>query len=251
MRDEVIRLKALNPGSESGSCRKIAAMFCAIHFGIESVSKTWVATVLRDEKPRIEADRRKIRRRKPAILPRNRIWGMDLTSVTVDDETLVAIGIVDHGTRACISLTKLESKHSWILLRELCAAIREYGKPARVRTDNEAVFTSRLFRWGLGILGVRHETTEILAPWQNGRIERFFGSFKGCWRLFLERAEHVIDDVQAELDVYRAWYNHVRPHMHLGGRVPADVWNGVPPRRDRQHTYFSEWEEVLTGFHFR
>lgn len=120
-----------------------------------------------------------------------------------------------------------------------------------MRTDNEAVFTSRFFRLGLRLLGICHQRIEKLAPWKNGRVERLFGSFKACWRLFPENFRGTVRDLQPELKTFRAWYNHVRPHQHLGGRVPADVWNGTEPSAHRPHTYVSEWEEVLTGFHFR
>ncbi|MCP3994447.1 MAG: transposase family protein, partial [bacterium] len=53
-----------------------------------------------------------------------------------------------------------------------------FGKPRCIRTDNESVFTSVLFRLGLRLLGIRHQLTAPFAPWQNGRVERFFKTFK-------------------------------------------------------------------------
>jgi transposase InsO family protein len=60
----------------------------------------------------------------------------------------------------------------------LAQAIRRYGKPRILRTDNEAVFTSRTFRLGLLLLGIRHQRIDAHCPWQNGRMERFFGTLK-------------------------------------------------------------------------
>jgi len=219
--------------------------------GIENISKSWVAVFLRDEKYRIETVRKEVQRRKPAITPRNRIWALDLTGVPLGSSSEIALGIIDHGTRACIALQHLESKHSFVILRELVQAIRKFGKPTKPRTDNEAIFTSWLFRLGLRILDIQHQRIEKLAPWQNGRIERFFGTFKACWRLFRERVDREVEDLGSELRVFRGWYNHVRPHQHLNGRVPADVWSATEPSADRPYSYVSEWKEVLTGFHFR
>ena len=54
---------------------------------------------------------------------------------------------------------------------------------------------------------------------------------------------------QAELDLYRAWYNGVRPHQHLEGEVvPAEAWAGKRLRSSRGR-YFAAWEGVLTGFY--
>ncbi|WP_410351745.1 hypothetical protein [Thiohalophilus sp.] len=43
----------------------------------------------------------------------------------------------------------MKDKASLTLLRHLLDAIEHYGKPKIVRTDNEVIFTSRLFRFSL------------------------------------------------------------------------------------------------------
>jgi transposase InsO family protein len=115
-----------------------------------------------------------------------------------------------------------------------------------VRTDNEAVFTSRLFRFALWMLG----RTELHCPWQNGRVERFFGTLKeklDRWQIdSLEQLGQALGD-------FRAWYNHVRPHQHLGGRTPAEAWAGIDPyaAAPTSASYFSAWDGMLTGFYLR
>jgi putative transposase len=42
---------------------------------------------------------------------------------------------------------------SLTLLKALIAAVKRYGKPRVIRTHNESVFVSKLFRFGLRILG--------------------------------------------------------------------------------------------------
>lgn len=88
------------------------------------------------------------------------------------------LGIVDHGTRRCLSLNALKDKASITILRSLLDAIERFGAPRALRTDNEAVFDSRLVRCALAWLSIRHQTIERHCPWQNGRIERFFGTLK-------------------------------------------------------------------------
>jgi putative transposase len=70
------------------------------------------------------------------------------------------------------------NKKSWTLLGHVCLAIGRYGKPKAIRTDNEAVFTSRLFKLFLTVAGIKHQRTHLHSPWQNGRIERLFGTLK-------------------------------------------------------------------------
>jgi transposase InsO family protein len=84
-----------------------------------------------------------------------------------------------------------------------------------------------------------------MAPWQNGRIERFFATFKGRILPWLDQAG-VPDDLAPDLALFRAWYNQARPHQHLDGLTPAMAWAGrLPAGRPR---YVSEWNGLLTGF---
>ena len=100
----------------------------------------------------------------------------DHQSNTTDQHTL--LGIVDAGSRACLALQHTPTKASISILRYLLDCIERYGKPKAIRTDNEICFNSALFNAALWLLGIQHQTTQVCCPWQNGRIERFFGTFK-------------------------------------------------------------------------
>jgi len=179
-------------------------------------------------------------------MPKNRIWGLDLTFVSQHGQQRTILGIVDHGTRACLALRNVPSKASIEILRALLNVIECFGKPKAIRTDNDAVFTSKLFRRVLWLLGIRHQRTAPHAPWQNGRIERFFGTFKERWR----QLESVPARLQENLGLFRIWYNHIRFHNNLEGRTPSQAWDGKVPRSTKQPWYFSQWDSVLTGFFF-
>ena len=102
---------------------------------------------------------------------------MDLTGKTDSQgQTHSLLGVVEHASRGCLLVQAVTDKSSITLLRHLLDVIERYGKPKIVRTDNEAVFTSRLFRMVLGLLRIKHQTTDLHCPWQNGRIERLFGT---------------------------------------------------------------------------
>lgn len=247
VRDEIIRLKALM--SHDG-CRRIADTF---NFLFESsrtmtVGKTFVANVVRDAQLEIVRKRRELKHRIPRPMPRNVIWGLDLTYV--DRRPILGIvdrrpilGIVDNGTRACLVLRELTDKRAITLLRSLLDVVELFGRPKVIRTDNEASFRSWIFRLGLKVLCIRHQRIAPFAPWQNGRIEQFFATFKRALRLW--QPEESIG--QPDLDVFRFWYNHVRHHQHLDGRTPAEVWNQTTPRQGRVR-YVSAWDGVLAGF---
>ena len=130
------------------------------------------------------------------------------------------IGIVGHGTQRLLCLRCLSDRTSIGVLRLLLEAIESLGKPRFWRTDNEALFNSRIMCSGLWILGIHKQTTEPLRPWQNGRMERLFRTLKE--RLYpWWQAVGIPDDIQVEVDTNRHWYNYARPHQSLSGITPA------------------------------
>jgi len=243
VREELIALAARS----ALSCRTLAVVFNRRHAGEGvSVGKTFVADLLKQYQADIRLERQALRRRKYIPGRPNLTWGLDGTGKTDDTgKQHFLLGIVDHGTRRCLALDALPDKRAATIVRTLRHAIACHGKPKAIRTDNEAVFLSREFRAALVRQGIRHQTIEPHCPWQNGRIERFFGTLKG-------KLDHwaVADTaaLQASLAIFRCWYNHVRPHQHLGGRTPMETWAGVDIRRPPQRRHwFEEWGGLLQG----
>ena len=246
---ELIRMKALMPLS---SCRVLAASFNRRFAHKEmSVCKTYVNVTIRRHEYEIRVSRKKLKHRKPKPMPLNRVWAIDLTGKQDTGGKLHNIlGLVEHGSRANLCLHGLLDKASITLLRYLLDAIEKYGKPQFLRTDNEAVFTSRLFRFGLWFLGIRHQRIDKGCPWMNGRIERFFGTLK-------EKLQHwevdSLEQLNGALGQFRFWYNHVRPHQNLDGRTPAEVWAGedIYTAKLKQELWFEAWDGLLSGYYLR
>lgn len=251
VKQEVIRLKALM--REAGTCRAIAEIFNR-RFGERrkmAVGRTWVNETIREYRYEIEVVGRQIKNARPKPVPRNLVWGMDLTGkTTLDGTTRVVLAILEHASRAALWLEALQGKSSWTLIVKLAEAIKRYGKPKAIRTDNESVFTSRVFRFALFLLGIRHQRTDPGCPWQNGRVERFFGTLK-------EKLDRLAVESLAALNgalwEFRFFYNHVRPHQNLGGSTPAEAWAGVQPFADsyKQEYWFEAWGGLLRGYYLR
>lgn len=249
VRTRIIHIKAI--GSEL-SCREVAETYNrGNRYRDITVGKTWVNKVIRDSNYEIRTKRQEVRKRRPKAGPRNVTWGMDLTGKTDEAGRLHGVaGILDHGTRADLALTALQDKTTITLLRLLLDCIERYGKPKALRTDNERIFTSRLFGFALWLLSIEHQRIDLACPWQNGRIERFFGTLKHKLnRWSVENREQL----EESLRLFRAWYNHVRPHQHLQGRTPAEVWTGIdtdswPPKGA---IWFDAWDGLLTGYYIR
>lgn len=140
---EVIRLKALMP---QAGCRTVSDIFNR-RFAAKrrmTVGKTFVSNVVRKHCYEIEMVRRRIKSARPRPVPKNLVWAADLTGKTsLDAKTHVVLGILEHASRAALWLEALPNKSSWTLILRLLEAIKRHGRPRIMRTDNEAVFTSK------------------------------------------------------------------------------------------------------------
>lgn len=250
LKDEIIRLKALMP---QAGCRSIADI-CNRRFAASrkvTVGKTCVHQILQRHDYAIKILRRNLKHAKPKAVPHNLIWGIDLTGKTDINKSLhYLFGIIDHGSRALLHLQALHNKTSLTLLACLLEVIHTHGKPKIIRTDNEAIFTSKKFRHGLKLLGIRHQRTDPGCPWQNGRIERLFGTLKqklDQWQV------QNFAQLNRDLQSFRHWYNHIRPHQNLDGRTPSETWSGINPysKSPKQEYWFEEWDGLLAGYCLR
>jgi putative transposase len=235
------------------SSRKTADTFNRLHdaAGGMRVGKSFVAKTLLVYRYQAGQLSERFKHHVPPPLPCNQVWGVDMTGKGDKQGTMCTIfGVIDYGSRMALTLHTLRDRAAITLLRALLDAMDKHGKPATIKTDNEACFTSRWFRFGLRWLGIRHQRSKAGCPWQNGRIERLFGTLK-------EKLDQlVVDDrsgLQLALNEFRVWYNQVRPHQHLDGWTPWEAWCGVNPyrRAPKAITFFSAWEGLLTGYHMR
>ena len=157
------------------------------------------------------------------------------------------LAVLDHGTRVCLAFSLIPNRSALAVLTTLIPLMRNYGKPKILKTDNDGAFRSFFFRGALKGIGVKHRRSEPYSPWQNGRVERLILTMKE--RLLPWIAERgVTDSFHGDLNLLRFWYNHVRPHQHLAGKVPAEVWRGRPAST-RSLRFFSHWGGLIAGYY--
>ncbi len=135
--DKIIYLKAIYfktiRGKQVG-CRKIANTFNRLHKS-ETVDKTFVANTIRKHQYHIQQQRYKIKQKLPLEVAIDHTWAMDLSFYS----SQMLLGIPDHGSRKSLHLQPIKNKSSWALLGYLCLTIAKYGKPKKLRTDNEII----------------------------------------------------------------------------------------------------------------
>ncbi len=106
-------------------------------------------------------------------------------------------------------------------------ALRQYGVPDQVLTDNGKVFTGRFAQPPVEVLfdricrdnGIEHLLTQPRSPTTTGKIERFHKTL----RLELDTRQVFKDltTAQEAVDEWVAYYNAERPHRSLDDVTPA------------------------------
>ncbi|MEO8695495.1 MAG: IS481 family transposase [Acidimicrobiales bacterium] len=156
------------------------------------------------------------------------LWQMDIVGgVKLADgsEASIVSGIDDH-SRFVISAHVVARATARPTCDALAKAMRTYGVPEQVLTDNGKVFTGR-FGPGAGEVlfdricrenGIKHILTTPRSPTTTGKVERWHKTLR---REFLNgKVFASIEDAQSQLDVWVHEYNFKRRHQGIGDVVP-------------------------------
>jgi transposase InsO family protein len=172
-------------------------------------------------------------RRFEADLP-NEVWQADITHWPLADGVEVEIlNIIDDHSRLLVGSTARPVFKAADVVTDLHTAIIRCGRPERMLTDNGAVFTGH-YR-GRGWVALERELTALgivlshsrpYHPQTCGKVERVHLTIKN-WLDHHPQAA-TISDLQTQLDTYRDYYNHRRPHRTTGRRTPATAWAARP-----------------------
>ena len=135
-----------------------------------------------------------------------------------------SVDFIDDHSRYLVASRAFRTTKGLDVVAVFQAAAELLGLPASVLTDNGAIFNAES-RGGRGALvtlldaiGVAYKHSRPYHPQTCGKVERFHQTLKR-WLARQPRAE-TIEQLQAQLDWFRAYYNDVRPHRALGRRPP-------------------------------
>ncbi len=168
------------------------------------------------------------------------LWQMDLVGgVFLADgrECKLVTGIDDH-SRFIVIAAVVVIPTGRAVVEAFTAAMRRYGVPSEVLTDNGKQFTGRFTRpFPAEVLfericrenGISQRLTKRRSPTTTGKIERFHKTLR----------EELLDEVtafdtlDAAQDAIDAWvhsYNHARPHQALDMATPASLFRPSAPK---------------------
>jgi putative transposase len=111
-------------------------------------------------------------------------------------------------------MQSIDDKRPLTLLKHRLKIMLLFAKPKSFKSDNEAVFISKLFEFGLKKPNIKHQKSNITCLRQNGRVERFSGTFK---QFINQLSIHSLKQLTTALPEFQFYYNVVRPNQYLDG----------------------------------
>jgi transposase InsO family protein len=164
----------------------------------------------------------------------NERWQADTTHWRLADGTGVEIlNILDDHSRLALASVPRRTITGPDVLDTFQDAFLRWGIPARVLTDNGAVFTGLPRRGGrvaleieLGRLGIRFDHSRANHPQTQGKVERFQQTEKK-W-LAAQPPAKTIAGLHRQLSRFRRYYNEVRPHRAIARKTPWEAYTARP-----------------------
>lgn len=169
----------------------------------------------------------------------NETWQSDFTHwrLASGADTEI-IGWIDDHSRFLLHLSAHRRISGKTVTTTFTAATDEYGLPASTLTDNGMVYTTRhagggrgegnsnAFETLLSLEGIQQKNGRPYKPTTQGKIERLWQTLK----LFLtaQPTALTLEELQAQLDNFRHYYNHIRPHRSIGRNTPATSYALIP-----------------------
>jgi len=182
------------------------------------------------------------------------LWGMDIVggihlvdpATGVIREAKVVTAVDDH-SRFCVIATVVEHATGRAVCLALAQALARFGVPEELLTDNGKQFTDRFGGHGEVLFdricrrnGITHRLTHPASPNENGKVERFHGTFRPE---FLDAAGPFtsIEEAQAAVDAWVTDYNTNRPHQALDDKVPVTPAQRFAPVPAEQRGLVELW----------
>jgi putative transposase len=159
----------------------------------------------------------------------NQVWAMDLTYLPMRHGFLYLVVVLDWATRRVLAWRLSNTMTTDVCLDALEAAIRAYGCPGILNTDQGSQFTSTAFVGMVQEHGIRFSMDGKGAWRDNLFVERLWKSVK--YEEVYLHAYDSVSDTQQHLAAYFMFYNSGRPHSALDGRTPDMVYFGEPSQQ--------------------
>jgi Transposase and inactivated derivatives len=160
----------------------------------------------------------------------NEMWQADITAWRLaSGEVVEILNLIDDHSRLHLGADAYERVKAKDVVSSFHGAAELHGLPASLLSDNGAVFTGSyrggkvLFESELQRLGVAFKNSRPYHPQTCGKVERLHQTLKRY--LARQPPAKTLSELQEQLDAFRHYYNHIRPHRALKGRTPLQAFS--------------------------
>ena len=224
-----LRLELKAQGHDAGA-ETIAYHLAQTHTDIPALSTIWrilrrqgLVSPQRQKRPRCSLIRF------CAELP-NELWQADVTCWTLAcGEVVEIIDMIDDHSRLHLGCDAYARVKAPDVVSSFHKAAALHGLPASVLTDNGAVFVGS-YRGGkvaleyeLERLGIVFRNSRPYHPQTLGKVERLHQTLKRY--LAKQPPAQTLSELQGQLDAFRHYYCHIRPHRALDRRTPLQAYS--------------------------
>lgn len=166
----------------------------------------------------------------------NETWQADATPWQLADGSPVEIlNFLDDCSRVALASSCFLTVKAPDVVQVFHSTSNTFGLPASLLTDNGRIFTARsigakvLLEYELDRLGIVFKHSTPYHPQTCGKVERFHQTLKR----FLSKQTPARDlaELKFQLDAFRDYYNHVRPHRALNRQTPISVFTSLVKAR--------------------
>jgi len=150
----------------------------------------------------------------------NALWHTDWTTCPYTGKQLIAF--IDDHSRFIVHAELFDNATTENTLKAFQKAIDKYGKPEHILTDNGVQFTPARAEKGpftkwCEERGIKHILGRVHHPQTNGKIERWFGTYKSS------EYKPESDDINS----FVKYYNEERMHQGIGYKRPLERYRSV------------------------
>ncbi len=162
-------------------------------------------------------------RNKPIYLP-NQVWAVDITYIKMRHSHMYLTAIIDWYSRYIVGFELSDTLETAPVLKAVQRAIRDFGTPAIINSDQGSQFTSEAYTEYLKSQNIA-QSMDGKARWvDNVLIERWFRSLKHEDIYIQDYATP--KELREGVRTYVETYNTIRPHQNLDYKSPSEIFFG-------------------------
>jgi putative transposase len=154
----------------------------------------------------------------------NQVWAIDITYVIMGKSHMYLTAVIDWYSRYIVGWTLSYTLDTAPVLQVVEDAVKKYGTPSIINSDQGSQFTSREFTELIANHSIR-QSMDGKARWvDNVIIERWFRSLK-CEEIYINGYTSP-KELKKGISDYINLYNTIRPHESLDNLPPVATYTG-------------------------